>query len=166
MIILEDVSLTMHSGKICGLQGSNGCRKDDADACHLRADPPGQRKRIRLREGSGEGYGFPGEYRYPDRVSGIPERIHRTAEPEYLADIQKRVGREEVRQTLTRVVLIPDDKRKFRKYSLGMKQRLGIAAAIMEKNEILLIDEPFNALDVDGIELVKNIRGKNGSAAR
>ena len=38
-----------------------------------------------------------------------------------------------------------------------MKQRLGIAAAIMEKNEILLIDEPFNALDVDGIELVKNI---------
>ena len=62
-----------------------------------------------------------------------------------------------MRHTIERVGLDPDDKRKYRKYSLGMKQRLGIAAAIMEQNDILLIDEPFNALDVDGIELVKGI---------
>ena len=49
--------------------------------------------------------------------------------------------------------LDPDDKRKYRKYSLGMKQRLGIAGAVMERPDILVLDEPTNALDATGVEL-------------
>lgn len=156
-VILEDVSLEMHSGKIYGLQGSNGSGKTMLmrAMCGL----------IRLNSGSVE---VSGKVLGKDMAflenTGIliesPAFLNGYTGFQnlmYLADIQKRAGREEVRETLVRVGLDPDDKRKYRKYSLGMKQRLGIAAAIMEKNEILLIDEPFNALDVDGIELVKNI---------
>ena len=49
--------------------------------------------------------------------------------------------------------LDPDDARKYRKYSLGMKQRLGLAAAVMERPEVLVLDEPTNALDTSGVEL-------------
>ncbi len=53
---------------------------------------------------------------------------------------------------LKRVGLEPDDKRRYKKYSLGMKQKLGIAAAFMEKAPIIILDEPINAIDADGVE--------------
>ena len=58
---------------------------------------------------------------------------------------------------MERAGLDPGDRRTYRKYSLGMQQRLGIACAIMEKPELLLLDEPINALDVNGVELVRTI---------
>ena len=63
-----------------------------------------------------------------------------------------------IRQTLQALGLEPDDKRKYKKYSLWeMKQRLGIACAIMEEPDIIILDEPINALDQKGVELVKEI---------
>lgn len=62
--------------------------------------------------------------------------------------------------------LDPDDKKKFKNYSLGMKQRLGIAAAIMEKPEIILLDEPINALDEKGVEEIREILFKLKSEER
>ena len=70
---------------------------------------------------------------------------------ELLASLNGRAGDGEIREILKKVGLDPDDTRKYRKYSLGMKQRLGIAAAFLEKPDILLLDEPFNALDTDGV---------------
>ncbi|WP_251230850.1 ATP-binding cassette domain-containing protein [Adlercreutzia aquisgranensis] len=70
---------------------------------------------------------------------------------ELLASIRGRIGGEEIRESLMRCGLDPDDRRRFSQYSLGMKQRLGIACAIMEKPGLLLLDEPFNALDASGI---------------
>ena len=58
---------------------------------------------------------------------------------------------------MKKVGLDPEDKRKFKKYSLGMKQRLGIAQAIMENPDLLLLDEPTNALDVEGVKLINKI---------
>lgn len=74
-----------------------------------------------------------------------------------LASIKNRIDDEDIRLTLEKVGLDPDDKRTFRKYSLGMKQRLGIAAAIMENPDIVILDEPINALDDSGAELVRSI---------
>ena len=74
-----------------------------------------------------------------------------------LASIQNRIGEEEIRSILAKVGLDPQDKKKYRKYSLGMKQRLGIAAAVMENPDIIILDEPTNALDSDGVEMLKEI---------
>lgn len=75
----------------------------------------------------------------------------------YLAQFNQKAGNEDIEMALKRVGLDPYDKRKYGKYSLGMKQRLAIAQAIMEKPDILMLDEPTNALDQDSIENVRKL---------
>jgi ABC-2 type transport system ATP-binding protein len=74
-----------------------------------------------------------------------------------LASYKKCISEEEMRDALCRVGLDPDDRRKYYKYSLGMKQRLAIAQAIMEHPDVLMLDEPTNALDEEGIERIRRI---------
>jgi len=75
----------------------------------------------------------------------------------YLANLTGRIGMEEIRETICRVGLDPDDRRHYGKYSLGMKQRLAIAQAIMEKPDVIMLDEPSNALDEDGVEEIRKL---------
>jgi len=75
----------------------------------------------------------------------------------YLAGIRKVISDEEIRKAIGRVGLDPYDKRKIKKYSLGMRQRIILAQAFMEEPDILLLDEPTNALDEEGVELVRRI---------
>ena len=74
-----------------------------------------------------------------------------------IAKLKHTISEADVRQVLTRVGLDPNDKKRFRKYSLGMKQRLGIACAVMEKPDLILLDEPTNALDPEGLEMIRNV---------
>ena len=74
-----------------------------------------------------------------------------------LADINHIIGEEEIKNVIKLVGLDPNNKKKFKTYSLGMKQRLGIAAAIMEKPDIILLDEPINALDEKGVKEIREI---------
>ncbi len=76
---------------------------------------------------------------------------------ELLSSIRGRLPQGHIDEALNAVGLNPNDHRAYRKYSLGMKQRLGIAAAILEKPQLLLLDEPFNALDQDGVEQVAHV---------
>lgn len=76
---------------------------------------------------------------------------------ETLAKIKDIASKDDIINALNRVGLDYKDKRALRKYSLGMKQRLGIAQAIMEKPEIIILDEPTNALDQNGVNLVYKI---------
>ena len=82
-----------------------------------------------------------------------------------MADINRKIGKEQVYETIKKVGLDPSDKKHVGKYSLGMRQRLGIAQAIMEDPEILLLDEPMNGLDNKGVsevkEILKGLRNKN-----
>ena len=84
-----------------------------------------------------------------------------------LASVKKIISDEEINKVLCLVGLDEEAaKKKYRKYSLGMKQRLGIAAALMEKPDIVILDEPTNALDTSGVELVKEIvRGEKKRGA-
>lgn len=74
-----------------------------------------------------------------------------------LADIKSEIDGDRIKEVLNIVGLTENMNKKYRKYSLGMKQRLGIAAAIMEKPDIVLLDEPTNSLDESGVEMVKKI---------
>ena len=74
-----------------------------------------------------------------------------------LADIRKIINKEEILQTLEEVGLSHAKDQKVKEFSLGMKQRLRIAQAIMEKPEVLILDEPFNGLDKESITEVQNI---------
>lgn len=84
----------------------------------------------------------------------------------FLASIRDKITEEEIKKAMQTVGLDPDDKRPYRKYSLGMKQKLGIAQAIMENPKILLLDEPMNNLDYESIismrELFKKLNN-NGT---
>lgn len=150
-LILDNVSLEMESGKIYGLQGPNGsgktmlmrllCGLIKANKGKVLIDGKEIGKDIDFPESVGlliENPAFWGNY------TGLKNL-------ELLAELQKRIDTEQIRETISDVGLDPDDKRHFSKYSLGMKQRLGIAAAIMEKPEIILLDEPTNALDERGV---------------
>jgi ABC-2 type transport system ATP-binding protein len=74
-----------------------------------------------------------------------------------LANLNKKIDKKQIRKTIERLGLNPDDKRTFRKYSLGMKQRIVLAQALMEEPDILLLDEPTNGLDESGVDLLRNI---------
>jgi ABC-2 type transport system ATP-binding protein len=76
---------------------------------------------------------------------------------EYLASIKHVIGKAEIQKSMQIVGLNPNDKKKVGKYSLGMRQRLGIAQAIMENPDILILDEPMNGLDNNGVKDVREI---------
>lgn len=74
-----------------------------------------------------------------------------------LAEINRKIGKEQILQILDRVKLTEAKDKKVRTYSQGMIQRLRIAQAVMEKPDILIMDEPLNALDRDGIDIAHSI---------
>lgn len=100
---------------------------------------------------------------FPDRLGLIIEKTELW--PQYsamenlklLAGIRNEIGEEEIRTALERVGLNPDDKRAIRTYSMGMRQKLALAQAIMESPQLLLLDEPTNGLDDDAVELFRQI---------
>lgn len=156
-IVLEDISLSMDSGKIYGLQGINGSGKTMLMRAILGL--------IRPSEGivSIDGKVIGKEIEFPKNVGFLlenPSFLNRYSgidNLKMLASIKGELSEQQIMETISSVGLDPLDKKKYRKYSLGMKQRLGIAAAIMEEPDLLILDEPTNALDESGIELVKTI---------
>lgn len=75
----------------------------------------------------------------------------------YLAKLTGKAGAEDIRAAIERVGLNPEDKRTYRKYSLGMKQRLAIAQAVMERPDVIMLDEPTNGLDDDGVKRIREL---------
>lgn len=75
----------------------------------------------------------------------------------YIASIRHLIDRDQIKTAISRVGLDPDSKKRVGKYSLGMKQRLGTAQAIMENPDILILDEPMNGLDDSGVKLMRNL---------
>ena len=74
-----------------------------------------------------------------------------------LADIRGIIGPDEIRQSISAVGLDPNSNKKVGKFSLGMRQKLGIAQAIMENPDILILDEPFNGLDKDSVKEMRSL---------
>ena len=150
--ILDDVSLRMESGKIYGFRGKNGSGK----TMLMRAIEFNRTVDIDGRI-LGKDEMFPPSIGILIENPSFISNYTGFENLKTLASIRERIDDDKIRQTLTEVGLEPDDKRTFKKYSLGMKQRLGIAAAIMEDPDIIILDEPINALDDSGTEQVRQI---------
>lgn len=155
--VVDDISMTFEHGMIYGLVGRNGSGKTmlmkhilgfvHATAGSILVDGKEIGKDIDLPQNIGaiiENPGFLPEY------SGMKNL-------KLLAMIRGRIGREEVQQAMHMVGLDPASKKHVGKYSLGMKQRLGLAQALMEDPEILLLDEPMNGLDNEGVREIREI---------
>lgn len=154
--VLDGVSLALEGGRAYGLRGKNGSGK----TMLLRAMAGLVRPTAGTVLVGGEALP-PG--RFPPSIGVLIENPAFIPQYTgfknlwYLARIRGELSPEDVRLTLARIGLDPADRRPFRKYSLGMKQRLGIACAVMEKPDLVLLDEPTNALDPSGVEMAKRI---------
>ena len=155
--ILQDVNLTLEGGTIYGFVGRNGSGKTMlfralSGLMKLSGGTVSLDDRVLHRDFAVlPSLGIVLEHvgMYPN-LTGV-ENLR------YLAGLTRRAGEADIRTALERVGLDPDDKRTYRKYSLGMKQRLAIAQAVMEKPDVLMLDEPTNALDSEAVAQVRDI---------
>ena len=165
-VIFDNLSIKFDSGKIYGITGRNGCGKTvllklilglckpDSGSIIINGDP------LNHHNGYAKNTGFIIETpRFLPGFSGFENLM-------FLAKLSGKAGKEDVRNALVEVGLDPDDRKKAGKYSLGMRQRLGIAQAIMEHPDILLLDEPTNALDRHGVKTMQELLKKSASEGK
>ncbi|WP_104176442.1 ATP-binding cassette domain-containing protein [Cryobacterium sp. Y50] len=155
--LFENVNATFDAGKIYGIVGHNGSGKSVLfklicgfivpDSGTVTIDPTYMSKNRTFPENFGVIIDRPG---YLPQKTGLDNLRD-------LARIRAVIGDDEIRTAMKSVGLAPDTKQAVRNYSLGMKQKLALTQAIMEEPQVLLLDEPFNALDVDSVELVRNL---------
>lgn len=155
--ILNDISCTFLSGEIVGLVGVNGSGKTMLMRIITGLCVPTKGEVIIDGKKLHEDISFPESCGMLLETPAFIDSFTGVQNLRMISSIKKRVSDKDIRNCIIRVGLNPDDKKKYRKYSLGMKQRLGIAGAILEKPDIVILDEPTNALDVDGIKVVKEI---------
>lgn len=159
-MVLSDINLTFEPGVVYGLKGKNGSGKT-----------------MLMRAISGLITPTTGTVVINDKLLGkdmsFPESIGILIEnPSFLsqysgfdnlkmiASIKNRADDEKIKLYMRELGLDPDDRKKYKKYSLGMKQKLGIVCAIMENPDIVILDEPINALDEESVEKVKQVISK------
>ena len=155
--VLNNVSLTLEDGKIYGFVGQNGCGKTVLfksicgfiylDRGTITVDGKVIGKDIDIIKDAGiiiESPGFLPNYSAFKNLK-------------FLTMIKDNIGDEQIKSTVISVGLDPESKKVVGKFSLGMRQRLGIAQAIMENPHILILDEPMNGLDKRGVEDIRKI---------
>jgi ABC-2 type transport system ATP-binding protein len=155
--ILKNIQLQIEKGKTVGIVGGNGSGKSVLfkTICGFIRPDEGM---VKIRgEVLGAGIDFPENVGVFINSPGYIEIYSGFKNLQYLAAINKKVTDTQIKQTMNLVGLNPENKTKVKDYSLGMKQKLGIAQAIMEKQDILILDEPFNALDFKTYNDIKEI---------
>lgn len=155
--ILNQINISFQQGKVYGFKGHNGSGKTMLfrSICGLILPTTGgvliENKQI------GKDISFPPSVGVLIEYPGFLPQYTGFKNLKMLASIKRQIEDEQIKNVLEKVGLSFNDSRKFKKYSLGMKQRLGLAQAIMEDPDLIILDEPTNALDQEGIQLVKNI---------
>ncbi|AWI14041.1 multidrug ABC transporter ATP-binding protein [Caldibacillus thermoamylovorans] len=155
--LFENLSVSFEKGKIYGIVGHNGSGKSvlfkmicgfifpDEGRIFVNGEELGKNKRFP------ENFGI-----IIDRPGFLGDKTG-FGNLRYLADIQNKISDEKIKEVMEKVGLHYSIKQNVKNYSVGMKQKLAIAQAIMEDQEVLLLDEPFNGLDVDSVENIRNL---------
>lgn len=155
--ILENVSLSVPCGKTVGLIGANGSGKSVLFQIICGILRPDSGSVAIYGVTLGERLDFPANMGVFINSPGFIGIYSGFKNLQFLANIRGEIGDVEIRETMRRVGLDPEDRTRTDNYSLGMKQKLGLAQAIMENQEILILDEPFNALDFKTYNDMKEI---------
>lgn len=145
--VLHEVSHDFESGKIHGIVGNNGSGKTVLMKCICGFLLPTKGRIFVYDKQVGRDMDFPEDAGIIIETPGFLPNLTGMKNLELLASLRRRIEREAIRQAIIRVGLDPDMKKPVGKYSLGMRQRLGIAQAIMENPSLLILDEPLNGLD-------------------
>lgn len=156
-VVLNDINLELTSGHIYGLAGINGSGKTVLMKCICGLSTPTQGGIEIDDKKIGKDIDFPESIGVLIETPGFIEHYSALDNMLSLASIKNKTGKEEVIALLDRVGLDPYEKKRVKKYSLGMRQKLGIAMSLLDNPDIVILDEPFNALDKKSVINVKNI---------
>lgn len=155
--VLKDINVEFQKGKIYGIVGKNGSGKTVLFKTIVGFVRPTsghvyvQNKEIGVDMDFAENVGLIIE------TPGFLSQYNAYKNLEFLASIRNKISKQQIRDTIKLVGLDAESSKKVGKFSLGMRQRLGIAQAIMEEPDLIILDEPMNGLDKNGIHIVKEV---------
>lgn len=153
--VLKGVNLTVEQGDIVGIRGINGSGKTmvlRAIAGLIRVDGSVEIGGKKMEPGE-----CPKDIGVPVEMPGFLPEFTGKKNLQLLGMLQEGVTEEDIEEAMNAVGLDPKDRRHYKKYSLGMKERLGIAQAILKKPKLILLDEPTNGIDSDGIQMLEEL---------
>ena len=155
--VLSDINLILESGIVYGLKGKNGSGKTMLMRAISGLISPTVGKVIINEKVLGRDISFPESIGILIENPSFLSQYSGFDNLKMIASIKNCVEDEKIKMYMSELGLDPDDTKKYRKYSLGMKQKLGIVCAIMENPDIVILDEPINALDEESVEKVKQV---------
>lgn len=156
--ILKDVSLSVQGGETIGIVGANGSGKSVLFKIICGFETPDNGEvYVRGKKLGENDKDFPENMGVFINSPGFISIYNGYQNLKFLSEINGKIGEKEIKSAMTKVGLDPENKTKVENYSLGMKQKLGLAQTFMEGQDILILDEPFNALDYKTYEDVKSI---------
>lgn len=155
-VVLQDINVLFEKGKIHGLIGRNGSGKTMLMKCICGFVPVSSGEIIINGKIIKNGKEIPDNIGVIIETPGFLPAYSAYRNLKFLADIKGKISKQEIYEAISKVGLDPKSKKHVGKYSLGMRQRLGLAQAIMENPDILILDEPMNGLDKDGVKDMQN----------
>ena len=156
-LVLKEVNLTLNYGQVYGIVGNNGSGKTVLMKCICGFLPPTTGTIHVFGKEIGQDLDFPESLGLIIETPGFLTQYTGVRNLEILASMKGLISKADIRLALRKVGLDPDMKKPVGKYSLGMRQRLGIAQAIMEDPCFLILDEPFNGLDKHGVAEIREL---------
>lgn len=154
-VVLKNVSISFEKGQIHGIVGRNGSGKTVLFKCICGLMHPEEGVILVNGKRVGRDVDMPEDIGAIIEAPGFLPNYSGYKNLRFLANIRRKSGKEEILNVLKTVGLDPESRKHVGKYSLGMRQRLGIAQAIMEDPEILILDEPMNGLDNAGVQDIR-----------
>jgi ABC-2 type transport system ATP-binding protein len=155
--VLKNINVDFAKGGIYGLVGRNGSGKTMLMKCVCGFVPPTEGEIFARGKRVDYGRSFPKGIGFIIESPGFLHGASGLANLKHLASINRAINEEQIRYVIKLVGLDPDSRKHVGRYSLGMRQRLGIAQAIMENPDILLLDEPMNGLDNRGVSEMRSL---------
>ena len=153
--VLKDVTVSFERGKIYGIIGRNGSGKTVLFKCICGLIPVTQGVITVLGQSIGDGLKVPKGVGAIIETPGFLPNVSGYRNLYYLASLSGKPDRQRIREVINMVGLDPDSRKHVGHYSMGMRQRLGLAQAIMENPEVLILDEPMNGLDNETVESIR-----------